>query len=141
MAIFKRKRKRMGQEKPAEIPMTPMIDVVFQLLVYFIFTLKVEDVTANLDVLRPRPDAVQDERPPPRGLIRIEIYANEGYRLQERPVTLQMLGSRMERLAEQDREATVLITVSQHSTHEQLIAVLDQCTRVQLTRLAVVSGN
>ena len=46
--------------------MTPMIDVVFQLLIYFIVTIKPIDVVTNLDVFRPAPDksAPKDTRLP-----------------------------------------------------------------------------
>ena len=59
-----RKRKR-PEPPPPELSMTPMVDVVFQLLIYFIVTIKPIDVITNLDVFRPAPDpkAKQDEKP------------------------------------------------------------------------------
>ena len=50
-----RARKR-PEGAQAELEMTPMIDVVFQLLIYFIVTTKPIDVITNLDVFRPAPD-------------------------------------------------------------------------------------
>ena len=50
-----RARKR-PEGAQAELEMTPMIDVVFQLLIYFIVTTKPVDVITNLDVFRPAPD-------------------------------------------------------------------------------------
>ena len=52
---MKRKRQRKEQEAAA-LEMTPMIDVVFQLLIFFIVTLKPEDICSHLDVSRPAPD-------------------------------------------------------------------------------------
>lgn len=140
MALFKRERKRMAEENPAEIPMTPMIDVVFQMLVYFIFTLKPEDVMANLDVLRPRPDEQREVAEVPPGLINIGIY-RDGYTLNDRRVDLEIMGERLQRWASADPDSTVLINVSSASIHEMLIAVLDQCQRVGLTSISVISGN
>ncbi|HIE11548.1 MAG TPA: hypothetical protein EYP62_08035, partial [Kiritimatiellae bacterium] len=40
---FKRQRRREATGQVGEIPMTPMIDIVFQLLVYFLVTLKPQD--------------------------------------------------------------------------------------------------
>ena len=57
-------RARKRPDSPAaELEMTPMIDVVFQLLIYFIVTIKPIDVVTNLDVFRPAPDknAKKDE--------------------------------------------------------------------------------
>ncbi len=120
--------------------MTPMIDVVFQMLVYFIFTLKPEDVTANLDVLRPRPDDQREVAEVPPGLLRIEIY-RDGYTLMDRRVNLEIMGERLQRYASADPDTTVLINVSSASTHNMLISVLDQCQRVGLTSISVISGN
>jgi len=50
-----RERKRKDDSR-ATLEMTPMIDVVFQLLIFFIVTLKQNDITAYLDAMRPQPD-------------------------------------------------------------------------------------
>jgi len=49
------KRERAKGEA-VKLEMTPMIDVVFQLLIFFIVTLKQEDILSHLDVSRPAPD-------------------------------------------------------------------------------------
>jgi len=55
-------KKRKGRNKgdAAKLEMTPMIDVVFQLLIFFIVTLKQEDILSHLDVSRPAPDPESD---------------------------------------------------------------------------------
>ena len=45
--------------------MTPMIDVVFQLLIYFVVTIKPVDVSAHLDVFRPAADSPPKESATP----------------------------------------------------------------------------
>ena len=51
-----KKRKTRNKGEAAKLEMTPMIDVVFQLLIFFIVTLKQEDILSHLDVSRPAPD-------------------------------------------------------------------------------------
>ena len=53
--MAKKSRRKPGDNVALE--MTPMIDVVFQLLIFFIVTLKQEDIMANLEALRPAPDS------------------------------------------------------------------------------------
>ena len=80
-----------------------MIDVVFQLLIFFIVTLKQEDILAHLDVSRPAPDpnAKPEEQV---DLLEILVYneqqlGGEGYSTQGRKVTLAALDRQLTRLA------------------------------------------
>ena len=45
---------RKPQENPA-LDMTPMIDVVFELIIFFVVTIKQEDVFSKLNANRPAP--------------------------------------------------------------------------------------
>ena len=120
--------------------MTPMIDVVFQLLIYFIVTIKPVDVVTNLDVFRPAPDpnAKKDEKPPQ--LVRIGVYA-DGYTVNDNSVTLEAMDRALGRLAAIDAGQTIMITVSAFSPHGMLIRALDLCAKNGLRSLSVVSAS
>jgi len=135
----KRKRRKPAMDS-AEIPMTPMIDVVFQLLIYFIVTMKPIDVVAHLDVFRPSPDptAKKEEKPPT--MIRIAIYA-DGYTINDKPVTPEDLDRLIMKLASFDQNQTILIMCTALSQHEKLIKVLDLCAKSGLKNLSVMSTN
>ena len=45
---------RKPQDNPA-LDMTPMIDVVFELIIFFVVTIKQEDIFSKLNVNRPAP--------------------------------------------------------------------------------------
>ena len=47
---------RKKQEDP-KAEMTPMIDVVFQLMIFFIVTIKQEDIFSKLNANRPAPNS------------------------------------------------------------------------------------
>lgn len=131
-----RERKR-AQLPAADLPMTPMIDVVFQLLIYFLVTIQPRDVLAHLDVFRPSPDARQQQQEKPK-MIRIVVFP-DGYTINDRPVELPELDRLLTRLADIDRNQTILITCTAASPHEKLIRVLDLCAKNKLTNLSVVS--
>lgn len=134
-------RARRRTEIPsADLPMTPMIDVVFQLLIYFIVTIRPIDVFAHLHVNRPRDEEQQERLEVPPNLLRINIYA-EGYTINDRPVRIEDMDRMLGRLAEFDRQQTILILVSSYSPHEMLIRILDLCERNGLTNLSVLSTN
>jgi biopolymer transport protein ExbD len=117
-----------------------MIDVVFQLLIYFIVTIKPMDVFAHLDVNRPSPESKKEQMKTPPKMIRIGIYA-EGFSINERPVTEDYLDGFIKEMGDLDRTQTVLIMCSGFSPHEKLIRVLDLCAKYKMTSLSVISTN
>lgn len=134
-------RERKRPEAPAaELSMTPMIDVVFQLLIYFIVTIKPIDVITNLDVFRPAPDpnAPKDEKPPQ--LVRLGVY-QDGYSINDTPIGIDALEKALGRLAAIDAGQTIMITVSAVAEHGKLINALDLCAKNGLRSLSVVSAS
>ena len=134
-------RARKRPESPAaELEMTPMIDVVFQLLIYFIVTTKPIDVITNLDVFRPAPDAAAkpDEKPP--NLVRVGVY-QDGYTVNDVPASPELLDTALAKVASIDAGQTIMITVSAVSEHGQLVKALNLCAKNGLKSLSVVSAS
>jgi biopolymer transport protein ExbD len=74
-------RHRSHDETKVEIQMTPMIDVVFQLLVFFLFTFRIRPVEGEIAVTMPPAEAgaareAQEVLPPERLLIRLRAGAD-----------------------------------------------------------------
>ena len=134
-------RKRKGIDAPeGELEMTPMIDVVFQLLIYFIVTIKPVDVVTNLDVFRPAPNPNQPPDTKPPNLLRIGVY-QDGYTLNDNPVSLDAMDTALARIARIDAGQTIMITVSAFSEHGALVRALDLCAKNGLRSLSVVSAS
>jgi biopolymer transport protein ExbD len=134
-----RKRKR-PEGAPPELSMTPMIDVVFQLLIYFIVTIKPIDVVTNLDVFRPAPDPNAKPNQEPPQMVRLGVY-QDGYTINDNPVTPDALDTALGRLASINAGQTIMITVSAVSKHGMLIRALDLCAKNGLRSLSVVSAT
>ncbi len=120
--------------------MTPMIDIVFQLLIYFIVTIKPIDVFAHLDVMRPSPEKRQDKMEIPPNLLRIGVY-EKSFSLNDRIMQAEDLDKALTSLASNDTSMTVMILCSSYSRHAQLVKALDLCAKAGLTNLAVISTN
>ena len=134
------RKRRKHDAPPAELPMTPMIDVVFQLLIYFIVTIKPIDVLAHLDVSRPSPEAQKQQLDVPKNLIRIGVFY-DGFAMNDKPVPESALDDLIGKLADLDRKQTILIMCSGAAPHEMLIKVLNLCGKHQLANLSVISTN
>jgi biopolymer transport protein ExbD len=140
-----RKKYKIREEVAIEAPMTPMIDVVFQLLIYFLVTFSTPDVLAHLDISRPAPDKSQTEQRTPPKMIRVNIYAEggleNGYSLNGRTLSRTELASILERLSGFSKNQTVLITCAGRSEHAKLVGVLDFCAASGLNKLSVISAE
>lgn len=135
------KRKRTKRSMDAgEVQMTAMIDVVFQLLIYFIVTIQPVDVIAHLDVFRPSPESKQEKLTTPPKMIRIQIYS-DGFTINDRAVGLKEMETLIARLAGIDTKQTIMIMAAALSKHEDLIRVLDLCAKHGLQNLSVISTN
>ncbi len=140
MASKTKRSKKKGEATFEEIPMTPMIDVVFQLLIYFILTFEPVDVMAFLDVFAPSPEAQKEKSETPPNMIRITIYDN-GFTINDRQTDIPGMERVLSRLGSINPNQTVLIMVTALSRHRHLVEVLDMCAKAELRNLSVVSTN
>ncbi|MFO7871631.1 MAG: biopolymer transporter ExbD [Kiritimatiellia bacterium] len=133
----KRKRKKRASEQP-QLEMTPMIDVVFQLLIFFIVTMKPQDILGHLDVSRPAPDP--DARPEEQveNLLDIIVY-EDGYVIKGSQVSLASLGKHIMKLASYNPNISVVIRCTGDSYHSHLVGLLDQCSKAGLSNISVFS--
>jgi biopolymer transport protein ExbD len=121
--------------------MTPMIDVVFLLLIYFVMTMQPLDIFAHLEVYAPSSDAPPREQPrDPPSLIRIGVYS-DGFTFDESVVTLEQVDRYLSMLASASATQSVIILCATNSYHGNLVQVLNICAKYGLTNLSVVSAN
>lgn len=141
----KRRKERPGRrQEAAKLEMTPMIDVVFQLLIFFIVTLKQEDILAHLDVSRPAAEQQSKQEVDIPDLLTITVYdhrvqGGQGFLLKGKRVSLQELDRQLTRLARYDKGVSVIIKCTADSPHSNLVRVLDVCAKAGLKNLSVFS--
>lgn len=130
-------RRRKKDSTNPQLEMTPMIDVVFQLLIFFIVTLKQEDIMSRLIATRPAPDpnAVPENQP---DLINIVVYRG-GFVFRGKPLTLEGLDRQIERCAELSTKANVIVRCTADSPHKFLIQALDICDKYGMLNLSIFS--
>ncbi len=122
-----------------KLEMTPMIDVVFQLLIFFIVTLKQEDILSHLDISRPAPEKeITQPENEIKDLVRV-IVDNRGFVVQGRRVDVRTLDRYLTRLGEISTTTSVIIECTADSPHRFLVQLLDLCAKARLTNLSVFS--
>lgn len=129
--------RRHNKGESPKLDMTPMIDVVFQLLIFFVVTLKQEDILSKLSAARPAPSDVKDKSQD-EPLINI-IVAPQGFVLNGRPLRLRELDDSIQRLSGYSKTASVIIKCTMDSPHAFLVQALDVCNKHGMTNLSIFS--
>ena len=112
--------KKSGQEEAGEIDLTPMLDVVFILLIFFIVT-SVFVTEAGIEVSKPEASTVEDTS---GDLILIPVGAGGDIWIDGDQIDPRFIRSRFElRLADAPNSA-VIIQADQNSNNEQVMLIL-----------------
>ena len=118
--------------------MTPMIDVVFQLMIFFIVTIKQEDIFSKLNANRPAPNSGSAQQEENDTSIKIDI-GTEGVVFNGRGVSFKELDSHIKRLSASSTQSIVLIRCAAKSPHGFLVRVLDTCNKYKMYNLSIFS--
>ena len=118
--------------------MTPMIDVVFQLMIFFIVTIKQEDIFSKLNANRPAPNASSAQSEENDTQIKIDI-GQRGVVFNGRGMSLKELDGNIKRLAASSTKSTVLVRCTLDSPHGFLVSVLDICNKYKMYNLSIFS--
>jgi len=131
-----RRRHSATADAGLRLDMTPMIDCVFQLLIFFLVTLKFDDLLAHLDILRPRNVRAPIGRR--IGDLRLGV-CREGLALNDRLYPATEVERLLRRRGNDDAGQSIVIECAPDSEHAVLVQALDLCAGAGLTNLIVMS--
>ncbi len=115
------RRRRGRDEEESEVNLTPMLDVVFIMLIFFIVTasfVKESGIDVN------RPDAATAEKKQ-RGNILVAINENGQIWVDKRQVDPRALRANIERLHAENPQGSVVIQADENSKNKTLVQVMD----------------
>ncbi|MBP5511759.1 MAG: biopolymer transporter ExbD [Kiritimatiellae bacterium] len=121
--------------------MTPMIDVVFQLIIFFVVTLKMTDDTNKDIILEEGKDGetlTQDNMPPTT----LEIEVDEFGKISIHNAKLSpsdLAGILRNRVNKYGNEFPVLIRADKRTQHKDVKRVMDVCTASGVWKLSFVA--
>ena len=127
-----------GQEEDNEINLTPMLDVVFIMLIFFIVTASFVK-EAGLDVNRP--DAPITESKPEDANILIAISANDEIYIDRRLIDPRAVRANIERLHAENPNGSVVIQPNKKSTNKMLVAVMDASRLAGVYSISIADDN
>ena len=131
---------RKPQENPA-LDMTPMIDVVFELIIFFVVTIKQEDLFTKLNANRPAPASSSSSSSESDTTVTIQIGrgrdANGVIVYNMREMRRQELDQNLREVARTSKKTPIIIKCTEDSPHKALVDVLDICYRNQLFSVSI----
>ena len=130
---------RKPQENPA-LDMTPMIDVVFELIIFFVVTIQQEDIFTKLNANRPAP-ASGSASESSDTTVTIEIGkgrdANGVLVYNKLEVRRQELDQNLREVARTSTKTPIVVKCTEDSPHKALVDVLDICYRNKLFSVSI----
>jgi biopolymer transport protein ExbD len=129
-----RRNKLFGaEEEENEINLTPMLDVVFIMLIFFIVTASFIK-EAGIDVNRP--DAPSAESQDDAAIL-IAISANDEIWIDRRQTEPNAVRGMIERLHAENPKGSIVIQADEESTHEVLVVVMEAAKQAGVTNVAI----
>ncbi len=117
-----------------EINLTPMLDVVFIMLIFFIVTASFIK-EAGIDVNRP--DAPVTESKPEDANILILIRANDEIWIDRRMIDPRAVRANIERLHAENPRGSVVIQANKKSTNKVLVWVMDSARNAGVYKISI----
>ncbi|MDH3645838.1 MAG: biopolymer transporter ExbD [Gammaproteobacteria bacterium] len=125
------------EEEESRIDITPMLDVVFILLIFFIVTatfIKEAGIEVN------RPDAATAEVQEKANIL-IAITANDDVWINRRKVDVRQVRPNIERLHAENPQGTVVIQADKDSRNEMLVKVMDASRSAGVYNIAIAAND
>ena len=125
------------QEESEEINLTPMLDVVFIMLIFFIVTATfIKEAGIQVD----RPTTVTAESQEDASIL-IAISANDEIWIDKQERDPRDVRVVIERLHSENPKGSIVIQADKESTNEMLIVVLEAAKAVGVKNVAIASDN
>ena len=130
---------RKKQENP-QLDMTPMIDVVFELIIFFVVTLTqatAKDETVKLEDGKHGIELTPDELPPTHLIV--DVARNGRISMCDVTITPAELGRRVQERLRKYGEVPVLIRADYRARHKSVAEVMNACTMNGIWKLSFVA--
>jgi biopolymer transport protein ExbD len=134
-------RKKRGtlavEEEENEINLTPMLDVVFIMLIFFIVTATfIKEAGIQVE----RPDALTAESQDDAAIL-IAISPTDEIWIDRKERDPRTIRSIIERLHAENPKGSIVIQADEGSTHETLVIVMEAAKAAGVTNVAIASDS
>ena len=132
-----RKMKQAAEEDDNEINLTPMLDVVFIMLIFFIVTASFIK-EAGIDVSRP--PALTGDRQEDAAIL-IAISSNDEIWIDRKEQDPRAIRSTIERLHAENPKGSIVIQADESSSNETLVQVMEAAKQAGVGSVAIATDT
>ncbi len=134
-------KKRHGslnvEEEENEINLTPMLDVVFIMLIFFIVTATfIKEAGIQVE----RPDTVTADTQDDASIL-VAISANDEIWIDRQQRDPRMIRTIIERMRAENPKGSMVIQADEESTHETLVIVMEAAKGAGVTNVSIASDD
>ncbi len=129
------RRRRDRRDSAPEINLTPMIDMVFILLIFFLVASSFVK-EAGIEVNRPVAQTAQTQG---RGTIRIALSETGEIWMERRSIDIRAVRANVERMLAESPEASVVVLADETAHTGLLVQVMDQVRLAGVNDIAVAA--
>jgi len=130
MAFLRKKR-----EEP-RVDLTPMVDVVFLLLIFFMISTTFVD-TAGISIKLPESSSQQVAKEPQE----LKVYLSQDGKIfiKDEPVPLAEFKNRLSQYQTEASETTFLLFADRDTKHGQVVEIMDLARQAGFSKLAIAT--
>ena len=131
-----KKTSKRAQSTMHELNITPLLDLVFVLLVIFIIT--TPQMMNNLEMTLPSPKPPPPTREQPK-INRINVAANGQITLNEQNVTTAELKAGLQTMKAADPDLKVVVKGADETDYQNMVSVLDVLQQLDITKVGLAT--
>ncbi len=131
--------RRRSRRKPEEqgLDLTPMMDIVFIMLIFFIVTTSFVKET-GVDINRPNAETAERDE---KGNILVAITQNNEIWIDKRRIDLKAVRANIERLKIEYPEGSVIIQADKEARSGLLVETMDQIRLAGVQNISIAAKN
>jgi biopolymer transport protein ExbD len=130
-------RRHHQQDEDTGIDLTPMLDVVFIMLIFFIVTSSFIR-ESGVEVQRPQAETAN---PQDKGNILIAVTADGQIWMDKQPVDIRSVRAHVERMRVDQPDGAVVVQADQDARTGLVVQVMDQARLAGVQDVALAAGN
>ncbi len=131
------RRKKNREEDEAEVNLTPMLDVVFIMLIFFIVTASFVK-ESGIDINRPDASTATVKE---RGNILVAITESNQVWIDRRQVDIRSVRANIERLHAENPQGAVVIQADKNSKNGLLVQIMDAARQAGVFNVSIAANE
>jgi biopolymer transport protein ExbD len=127
-------------EGGVELNMTPMVDIVFLLIIFFLTTTSIIQLEQDLTIDLPKQSSELKAKAPPARPVIVNVRYMPGgkanYHVENEPMSLAALTANLSRAKIRNKDQAVVIRGDRNVKWEHIAAVMSCCGKVGITKVS-----